>query len=57
MRMKINPDNPTEAWFTFDQREPSLEDHDFGADFYWKDEQMMEVITGVSVIEKRINKQ
>lgn len=35
MRLRVNPDNPTEIWATFDGREPTEDDKDFGADFYF----------------------
>lgn len=53
LRSKINPDNDTEMWFTLDGREPTLEDHDFGADFYYVEES--EAVEGVRLIQERLN--
>ena len=36
MKAKINPNNLTEVWFTIDDRDPTLDDNDFVAGFYWK---------------------
>jgi len=54
MRLKINPDNSTEMWGTFDGREPTVDDHDFGADFYFMGNEP-EVAKAAAEIVDRIN--
>ena len=55
MKAKINPDNLTNVWFTYDGREPTEEDNDFGADFSFYATQENNVIAAVAKIVQLVN--
>lgn len=55
LRLRVNPENETEIWATFDGREPTEDDHDFGADFYFPPNQEIDVANAVPQIVDAVN--
>jgi hypothetical protein len=54
IRCIVHPENETNILCTLDAREPSEDDHDFGADFYWKGNEV-EVSNAVAEMVSAIN--
>lgn len=55
LRLKVNPENETEIWATFDGRDPTEDDHDFGADFYFYPAQEIDVANTIPLIVAATN--